>query len=411
MRPELIEIDEAREVVLEHARALAGEPVELASAFGRVLAEDVRGAFPVPPFDNSAMDGFAVRTEDVRGASLERPVRLRLAGESRAGTPSAVDLPPGGAIEISTGAMLPAHAAAVVAREQAHRTDGLVEIQREVADGENVRRAGEDLRPGELVLGPGRLLGPAELGVLASLGRASARCVGLPRVGLITTGDELISPGQPLGPGQIYNSNTYALTALVRQLGLEAGFIESVPDGRAATRSTVARALECCEVLVLCGGVSVGEHDHVKEVLAELEVDQRFWGLALKPGKPTWFGTRGRQLVFGLPGNPVSTMVTFTLLVAPALRSLAGRRPPRRRAHAALAREYRKPPGRAHALRCRLRLGERGLEADSEGDTGSHMLTSMLDAQALALIPSAAERLAAGTRVELELLGWPALAP
>ena len=411
MSSKLIEIEQARAAVLERAGRLDGEPVELADARARVLEEAVASDAPVPPFDSSSMDGFAVRFAEVRGACGQTPARLLLAGESRAGRPSPEALAAGGAIAISTGAMLPHGADAVVALEQTRTEDGHLAILEEVPEGANVRRAGDDVRRGETVLAAGRALGPAELGVLASLGRARVRCVRRPRVSVITTGDELAAPGEQLAPGHIYDSNAFSVPALALQAGAELSAVRAVPDEPAATAATIARALEQSDVVVVCGGVSVGEHDHVKRALADLDVSECFWGLALKPGKPTWFGTRERTLVFGLPGNPVSAMVTFTLLAAPALRALQGRAPVRRRAHAALAHEYRKPAGRAHALRCRLRIGARGLEAESAGDTGSHILTSMLGAQALALIPTALEHIPTGGRVELELLGEPALVP
>jgi molybdopterin molybdotransferase len=407
----MIEIDEAQAAVLERAEGLAAETVELSRALGRVLAVDVASEAAVPPFDSTAMDGFAVRHADVQRASADEPARLVLAGESRAGRPSSGALAQGTAIAISTGAMLPEGADAVVALEQAERCDGRVEVREQVREGANIRRAGDDMRAGQAVLAAGRALGPAELGVLASLGRAEIACVRRARVGVITTGDELVAPGERLAPGQIYNSNAFSVAALVRQCGAELASVTAVGDELLPTRAAIARALAEVDVVVLCGGVSVGEHDHVRRALAELGVRERFWGVAVKPGKPTWFGERERELVFGLPGNPVSAMVTFALFIAPALRALEGRAQVRRRASALLAHEYRKAAGRAHALRCRLRMGERGLEAESAGDTGSHVLTSMLGAQALALIPSGCEHVRAGSRVELELLGEPALNP
>ncbi len=407
----MIEIDEARAVVLERAQPLAAETVALWQALERVLAVDVASEAAVPAFDSSEMDGFAVRHADVRGAREDEPARLVLAGESRAGSPSADALVPGSAIAISTGAMLPAGADAVVALEQAERSDGRVEVREPLLEGANIRRAGDDMRAGETVLSAGRALGAAELGVLASLGRAEIACVRRAIVSVITTGDELVAPGEPLAAGQIYNSNAFSVAALVRQCGAELAGVSAVHDEPHATREAIARALDGSDVVVLCGGVSVGEHDHVKRALADLGVEELFWRVAVKPGKPTWFGARERKLVFGLPGNPVSAMVTFALFTAPALRALEGRARVRRRASARLARDYSKSAGRAHALRCRLRMGPRGLEAESAGDTGSHVLTSMLGAQALALIPSGCEHVPAGSRVELELLGEPALLP
>ena len=411
MTATLTEIDDARRIVLEHAGALEDEPVALADADGRVLAVDVDSAAPIPPFDNSAMDGFALRCTDVAGAGPRTPVALLIAGESRAGHPARQTVGPDQAVAISTGAMLPAGADAVVAVEQTRTRDGHVEILTEVAPGDYVRLAGEDILTGQRVLTRGTRLGAAELGVLASLGQVEVRCSRRPRVAVITTGDELVAPGSELTPGAIHDANAHSVPALARQLGAEPGSVVTVPDDAQATRHALADALDQADVVVICGGVSVGVHDHVRPSLAALGVDEHFWGVALRPGKPTWFGARGATLVFGLPGNPVSAMVTFTLFVAPALDALSGASSRERRARARLARNYTKSPGRAHAVRCRLLLDERGWQAEPTGDQRSHILTSMLGADALAIIPTASGDVPAGEHVEVELLPqmWPGL--
>jgi molybdopterin molybdotransferase len=400
----LIEIDDARRAVLDAVAPLACERIALADALGRVLAEQVSSAGPLPPFDSSAMDGFALRCADVRDAGEREPVTLSVVGESRAGHPSQRAVGAGEAIAISTGAIVPAGADAVVPLERANASNGHVDVLAAVAPGNDVRRAGEDIRAGQPVIGPGTLLGPAELGVLASLGRAQLDCFELPRVSVLSTGDELVEPGDPLPRGSIYNSNSYAVAALAREAGARVLASASVRDEADATSSAISHALSGADVVVVCGGVSVGAHDHVKTSLAELGVEQRFWGVALKPGKPTWFGARGRTLVFGLPGNPVSAIVTFTLLAAPALRALSGAPSGSARTTAQFACDYAKPAGRAHAVRCRLRASDAGWIAEPTGAQGSHVLTSMLGADALALIPSQSLGVSAGERVAIELL-------
>ncbi len=401
--PKPIELEQARDAVLERSAPLGAERVPLRQALGRRLAEDSIAAEPVPAFDSSAMDGFAVRAEDTRGARPDAPVPLRLAGESRAGSPATASLGAGECIAISTGAVLPAGADAVVRVESTAAEDGRVLIREEVEASRDVRRAGEDVRPGEVVLSAGARIGPAELGVLASLGAATVGCHRRPRVSVLTSGDELLEPGEEMRPGGVRNSNAYSIPALAERAGAEVVVAGPAPDELEATRAAIAPALDV-DVAVLCGGVSVGEHDHVKQALAELGVEQLFWGVALKPGKPTWFGMRGGTLVFGLPGNPVSAMVTFILLVRPALTVLGGGHPSHLRTTARLARAVEKRPGRAHAVRCRLELHEDGWHAHPAPQQGSHILTSMLGADCLALLPTASGRLAAGEPVEVELL-------
>jgi molybdopterin molybdotransferase len=399
----LTELERARELVLAAAAPLEAEDVPLREALGGRLAEEAVAPEPVPAADNSAMDGFAVLASDARGASPESPVVLRIAGESRAGRPAAAPLAPGDAIRISTGAVVPEGADAV-ARVETTRLDGEgVHLTEALEPGRDIRRAGEDIRAGETVLRAGALLGPAELGVLASLGAASVSCRRRARLTVLTSGDELLEPGEPMRPGGVRNSNAYSLPALAEQAGAEVRVAGPVVDELEATCEAVEAGLDA-DVVVICGGVSVGEHDHVKRALAELGVEESFWGLALKPGRPTWFGTRGGTLVFGLPGNPVSAMVTFILLVRPAIAALGGGEPARPRTTARIAEDYEKRPGRAHAVRCRLELGEDGWRATPTGPQGSHVLTSMLDADCLAIVPTASEGLRAGDPVGVELL-------
>jgi molybdopterin molybdotransferase len=398
-----IEIEEARQLVLEHVAPLGGEHVPLRAGLGRVLAEAVESPGDVPAFDGSAMDGFAVRAADTEGAARDAPVRLRTVDESRAGRPATQVVKPGLAIAISTGAAMPDGADAVVRVEDTMSTDDSVEVLAEVAAGRDVRYAGEDIRAGAVVCPSGTRLGPAELGVLASVGRSSLNCYRRPRVRVLTTGDELLDPDDALRPAGVRNSNAYSIPALALRAGAEVVGLGSAPDQPAATRTAISEAL-ASDVAVICGGVSVGAHDHVKRALAELGVQERFWRVALRPGGPTWFGGHAGGVVFGLPGNPVSAMVTFILFVNPALLVLGGGRPQRRRTTAVLDRAYEKTPGRAHAIRCRIELREDGWHVDPFERQGSHVLTSMLGAGALAIIPAASARVPAGSRVAIELL-------
>ena len=400
MTPELTEIEVARALVLERTTSMPSERVELGAALGRILAEDVTSADPVPGFDSSAMDGYAIRAADTdRGAAS-----LAVVGESRAGHPAARALNAGEAIAISTGAVVPEGADAVVRVEDTDAGASTVEVRVRVDVGRDIRRAGEDIRAGETVIAAGTGLGPAELGVLASVGRGDVACAVRPRVTVLTTGDELQEPGEPLRPGAIRNSNAYSVAALVERAGAELVVAEIVRDDRDLTRAALERALDG-ELTVVSGGVSVGEHDHVRPALAALGVEQVFWGVALRPGKPTYFGVHPpASLVFGLPGNPVSAIVTFMLFVRPAILRMLGAEERPARATAILDEDYEKVPGRTHLVRCRLELADDGWHARPTKDQGSHILTSMLGADALAIVPTESGPVSAGRRVEIELL-------
>jgi molybdopterin molybdotransferase len=408
----LTEIEVARRLVLESTAKLGPEPVELVDALGRVLAEPVTSAAAIPAFDNSAMDGYAVRAADVAAASESAPVTLEVADESRAGAPAGRGVEPGQAIAISTGAVVPDGADAVVRVEDTDGGRERVAVRAAVEAGANIRNAGEDVAAGDLALDAGTEIGPAEIGVLAAVDRPRVACGRRPRVAVLTTGDELLEPGAPLRPGAIRNSNAYSVSALVERAGATVAWTEIVPDDAESTGAALERAL-ACDVTIVSGGVSVGEHDHVRPAFERLGVEQVFWGVALRPGKPTWFGVAprnpaagpGRGLAFGLPGNPVSAIVTFVLFCRPAIRAMLGADPDRRqRATAILDADYAKKPGRAHLVRVSLELADDGWHATTTGDQGSHVLTSMLGADALAILPTEAGDVAAGERVEIEML-------
>jgi molybdopterin molybdotransferase len=407
---ELITVAEARAAVLARVGdPLPAEAVALEHARGRVLAADAVASEDVPGFDNSAMDGFAVRAADAAGAQEGSPVALRVAEESRAGAPAERGLEAGEAFRISTGGALPGGADAVVRLEEATERDGRIEFEVAVAPGRDIRRAGEDIRAGDAVLTPGARLGAAELGVLASLGIARPHCARRPRLALVCTGDELLAADEPMRPGGVRNSNAHTIPALAAAAGAEVVSVERCPDEPEATRQAIDRSLDA-DVAVVCGGVSVGAHDHVKSALADLGAEEAFWGVALRPGRPTWFGTRagppagGGSLAFGLPGNPVSAFVTFVLFVRPALRALEGTSDEADTASATLASAVRRLPKRDQAVRCRLELADEGWIATPTGPQGSHVLTSMLGADALALVEAGPGAAPAGERVRVQLL-------
>jgi molybdopterin molybdotransferase len=404
-----ISLERARELV----RAAAGPPlpaetVPIAEAAGRVLAGELRSTVDYPLDTNSAMDGFAV-TAGPAGRTL------RVIDESRAGSPAALGVDPSTAIRIATGGVLPAGAEAVVRLERASPTgDGHVTLHEAVAPGWNVRRAGEDITAGQPVLPAGTRLGGLELAVAIGAGHGELACRRRPRVALLGTGDELRDPGTSLGPGQIHDSNTVVLAALARDAGATVTGHTRVADDPAAARRALETAFAEADVVIVTGGVSVGPHDHVKPALRDLGAEETFWGVAIRPGRPTWFGRRGDTLVFGLPGNPVSAIVAFVLLVRPLLAALEGAADPGRGGRggrgpvrARLTDPLASHPDRTDAVRVRLRptaAEDGGLEAEPTAPQGSHLVTSLVGADGLALVPAGQGDLAAGTPVDVERL-------
>jgi molybdopterin molybdotransferase len=345
------------------------------------------------------MDGYAIVAGD-------QGRLLAVVGEARAGAPSERELRDGEAIRISTGAAVPAGATAVIPQENVALRASAIETATAVAPGQNVRFPGEDMRSQTIVLEAGTRLGAVELGAAVAAGVGAVSATRMPRVTVLCTGDELRAPGAPLGPGEIHNSNAPMLTGLAANAGSLTAPAQRLPDDLAATEAGISTALETSDVVIISGGVSVGPHDHVKAALAALGVGEVFWRIALQPGKPTWFGTRGEdKLVFGLPGNPVSAVVTFSLFAAPALAALQGLGAVRTlESEAALGAEVRRDPRREQAVRVRLRRGGGGTVATPNGAQGSHILTSLLGADALAMIPPGEGVLPAGTLVALEKL-------
>ncbi|HET7050036.1 MAG TPA: gephyrin-like molybdotransferase Glp [Solirubrobacteraceae bacterium] len=398
MSAPLITIERARELVLAHTRPLGHERVDVQDALDRVLAEDVHAVGDVPPFACSAMDGFAIK-DGAAGRTL------RVVGESRAGTPSDRTLHDGEAIRISTGAAVPKGATAVIRQEDADADGQAVTVNEAVAEGENVREPGEDMRAGTKVLSAGAVLHAAELGVAVAAGLGELLVSRRPTTQVLSTGDELRAPGEPLGPGEIHNSNAPMLVALCTRCGATALPAQRLRDDRAATEQALAQALEQADVTIDSGGVSVGPHDHVKPALAALGVSEVFWGVSLQPGKPTWFGTVGDKLVFGLPGNPVSAFVTFSLFARPALFALQEAIEDRPLdSEAVLAIDVKRNPSREMALRVRLERLDGNTVALPTGPQASHIVTSLLGADALALIPAGDGEAPAGTRVRLQPL-------
>ena len=404
MPAKLISIEEARSRILAEALPLPVETRPIADALWTVLTEDIVSDINVPPFDNSGMDGFAVQAGDIVDAMHDAPVVLRVTETLAAGHVATRPLEAGEAVKIMTGAPIPAGADSVVQSELTEEVDGKVRIFEAAKPGKNVRRAGEDIKVGDQVLAAGSVLGAAEIGVLASLGHAQVQVHRWPRVAVLSTGRELVDVDQPLGPGQIRNSNSYSLRAQCRQLGIQATALGIVPDNYEETRKLIEEGLKY-DVLLTSGGVSVGEFDFVKDVQDELGVERRLWGVNIKPGKPLAFGVRGRTLVFGLPGNPVSTMVSFELFVRPALMRLMGHTKTTRRPYRAIISEdVSSSDGRTYVVRVSAWREDGQWHVSSTGPQGSGILRSMVGANGLAFVPGGPKGVRAGEEVDFLLL-------
>ena len=391
-------MDDALAHVLEHVRPLPSERVPLRDAVGRALAVTATSAVDLPPFPSSAMDGFAVRVADCPGSL---PVELRVA----AGRPSPRPLRPGEAMGIATGGVVPEGADAVIPLELVVDHGHRIDVAEAPAAGANVRGVGGDVSAGAVVLEAGTTLGPAQVAALAAAGVAEVECARRPSVAVLATGSELRPPGAPLVPGEIYESNGVMLAAELTRAGAVVVDPVVVPDERAAHRVALERALGA-DVVVSSGGVSVGPHDLVRGVAAELGVEEVFWGVAVRPGKPISFATRGATLVFGLPGNPVSSLVGAVLFVLPALRALQGvpdTGPPYRTGSLAVA--LPRSPHRDDFVRARIdRSGDDDLLRPLPGQE-SHMIVHAAAADALIRVPAGDGELAEGSRARYLELG------
>jgi molybdopterin molybdotransferase len=398
----LVPLDEARAYVLERVAALPTVEVALDDALGAVIATEVLAAEAVPPFANSAMDGYAVRAADTVGS----PVRLKVIGVLAAGQSTDIAVDQGEAMRIMTGAPMPAGADAVVLVERTHTTGDAVTIGITVDVGTSVRGVGEDVRQGDVAAAPRTLLTPARLGVLASVGVEQVTVYRRPRVGVLSTGDELVTSGS-LGRGQIRNSNRPVLLALVREGGFDAVDLGIASDDEASITDAIVWGTTSCDAVVTSGGVSMGDLDYVKVVLDRIG-DLRWMQIAIKPAKPFAFGTVGQVPVFGLPGNPVSSMVAFELLARPALRRMAGRTDLDRLVVPAVALNglRRRPDGKIHFVRVVASQDADGAwSVQSAGGQGAHQLAAMAAANALAIVPDG-DGAEPGETVRTMLLTW-----
>ena len=397
--PNSMPVDQARRLIQQSLTAITGqETIHLRDTLQRTLASDVLSGMNVPPHDYSAMDGYAVRSGD-----LAAPCKLKLIGSAYAGHAFDGRLSPGECVRIMTGALIPAGCDCVVMQEHV-KTDGdWIEIGEDHYRGENIRKAGEDIAQGATVLARGQVIRPAEMGLLASLGFSEVTAYRRLKVALFSTGDELQQPGLPLAAGQIYDSNRYSLFGMLGELGVEIIDMGSIRDDRSSLKTAFLEAASRADAIITSGGVSVGEADYVKQLLAEIG-EVVFWKIAMKPGKPLAYGKIGACHFFGLPGNPVAVMVTFQQFVRDALRLLMGQQlKPTLAFHVISASHIRKAPGRMEFQRGILSQDENGRwVVHTTGGQGSGMLSSMSKANCYIVLPEAQGNVEAGYAVQVQ---------
>jgi len=406
-----ISVDEALEHILRCIAPLDDETVPLTEALDRVLIEDVTSPLDIPPFVNAAMDGYAVRAADVAGASRVTPAVLHVIGEVAAGSVPQGEVIAGTAMRIMTGAPMPPGSDAVVPFEDTDQGRAQVHIYAAVRRGDNVRLAGEDIRQGQVVLRAGHVLRPADIGVLAAMGYATVRVFRRPRVAILATGDELVDVDEPVTPGKIRNSNEYTSIALVRRYGgipLPLGIARDTPES--LTAKIRAGLDQGADLFLTSAGVSVGDFDMVKHVLAA-EGEMIFWQVAIKPGKPLAFGHVHGIPLLGLPGNPVAAVVAFEVFARPAILKLGGRTDWRKPSVMAILDEDVRNSGRRHFMRARVRREADGYHVTTRGSDvqvqGSGILSSLVWANGLAIVPEDVTFLPAGSAVEVWMLDWP----
>ncbi len=404
MKEGMLSVAEARERVLGSVSMLEEVELPLLEALGLNLARDAVAPGDIPPFDNTAMDGYAVRAQDVEGATPENPVELAVLGDLPAGYTSEAEVGEGQALRIMTGAPMPAGADTVIPVESTRAQDGKVIVREALPRGSHVRLAGEDVRAGDTVMTPGITIGPAELGMLASLGYARVSCFRRAVAGNIAPGDELVGVEEELAPGKIRDSNSYTVYGMVLEAGAEPLSLGVVRDEAALLERTILDNLDRVDLFITSGGVSVGDYDMVKDVLGKLG-DMNFWKVAMRPGKPQAFGHIGGKPLFGLPGNPVSVMVSFEQFVRPALKKMMGSRELfRPEVTGVLDSPLGRKTGRVEFIRVVAEWRDGAYHARPTGPQGSGILRSMVLGNALAILPEDVWCLVPGDEVTLQLL-------
>jgi molybdopterin molybdotransferase len=403
----MIRVQEAKSIIKNHIFSLGMENVLLDQAENRALAQDVTATFPMPRFDNSAMDGFAVRAVDTQGASQSQPVTLKMVSVSSAGSPSDVTLRFGECIQCMTGAEIPSGADTVVMVEDTSGfsdTDS-VQIFLEANSGKHIRIKGEEIREGDVLISKGTRITHSEIGTLATFGYGEISVAKKPRIAIFGTGDELVEPGNELKFGEIYNSNLYIFAELVKKAGGEVTLQKVIKDDKDALRSFLSKALETCDVIISSGGVSMGRFDYVRDVFMELGVKEHFWKVSQKPGKPFFFGSRNNTLIFGLPGNPVSSYIGFMEWVWPVLETMMGI-PESKPTTGILVDPFPREKVKYRYLFGQAWLENGKLFCKPSTKIGSHMLSSSLKSNCILGSEQGKTPLQPGDEIHVNILPW-----
>lgn len=401
----MVKVIDAQAVILKSIKALGSESVKLADSLKRVLAEDIISSLDIPPFNNSAMDGYALRSLDTKGASPDAPKTLRVIDDIKAGQISKKIIKANQAVRIMTGAPIPKGADSVIMVENTEKSgNDKVKIFAYIEEGANIRRAGEDIQKGECVLEKGTLLKPSHIGLLASLGKPKVRVAKQPKVAILATGDELVDVDKKLTPGKIRSSNSYTLYAQVLECGGIPVNLGIAKDKAQELKNKIKQGLNC-DLIITSGGVSVGDYDLVKDILAEMGTQIKFWKVAMRPGKPLAFGMIKNKPVFGLPGNPVSSMVVFEIFVRPAILKMLGQtKDERKEVEAVLEEDVTKKNGLKYFLRARTRWEAGNYLTRTTGPQGSGILKSMGLANSLIILDEEKERIEKGSKVNVWFL-------
>ncbi|MCP2520842.1 molybdopterin molybdotransferase MoeA [Candidatus Aminicenantes bacterium AC-708-M15] len=404
----MIKFEEAKKIVLESAKPIGKEKVFLEDAFRRILAEDIIANYSIPPFDNSAMDGFAIKSEDT---NKDLPVKLRIVGEESAGEIFRKKIDKGQTLRIFTGALLPAGTDSVIPQEEVEIEKEFIVIRRKVRKGENVRYAGEDIKEGEIVLEKGIQLNSTHIGLLSALGIVEIEVYIKPKVGILATGEELKDLNEPLLQGSIRNSNTYTLIAQIKSAGAIPLNYGKTGDNPNEIKNIIEENLNNCDIFLTTGGVSVGKYDYVREAVESIGAERKFWKVAQKPGMPLAFYVLKREnklkYIFGLPGNPGAVMITFEEYVRPLIYLLSGRKnylP--QEIEAKFTHDLKKKKGRLNFIRVKIFFENGEYYISESGPQGSGFLKTLANANGIALIPEDVEYIKAGTKVKVHIVEW-----